>query len=311
MVIIMLKKWARRARLQNWERVHMTLARSVDLTTYSNSSRYNGSTVHTKSIARRRGSLLSKNLVVRLPKRAVGTLLRVSVVEEDDSSLSFHTHTYASGISTSVNFNQTDWAAFNPSKLSSMNKEEKVALAEQLCEMHRAKAESSVCTFTDGDKRSLELFPFVQAIAAIHEASKERMMSILKLTQMKEDSVIFNKGDPGDSMYFVLEGTLGVYVANGKRKVAEMGAGRYFGEVALRESHGKRTATIKCQTDARLAVITRTQFQMLCNDHPELNAVLGSTDAKYKFERRRSHWKGKSSGAADSSGSGGRAGFGV
>jgi hypothetical protein len=186
----------------------------------------------------------------------------------------------ASGVSTSVNFNQTDWAAFNPSKLSQMNDEEKVALAEQLCEMHRVKAESSAVTITIEDKSMLEKIPFIETVGAIHEASKERMMSILKLHPLKKDGVVFNKGDPGDSMYFVIEGICGVFLADGK-KVAEMGPGRYFGEVALRESHGKRTATIKCQTEARLASITRAQFQMLCKDHPELNAVLGSSHGKY------------------------------
>jgi hypothetical protein len=90
-VIIALKKWSRRARLRHWDRVHSTLAHSIDITKYTHS---NPSKHKKKADGPRRGSLLSKNLVIRLPRKAVGTLMRVSVVEEEDNSLSFHTKTY-------------------------------------------------------------------------------------------------------------------------------------------------------------------------------------------------------------------------
>ena len=60
------------------------------------------------------------------------------------------------------------------------------------------------------------------------------------------------QGTPGDELYLVLDGVLGVDVDG--EEVAEIGPGAIVGEKALLEG-GTRTATLRARTRCRIAVI--------------------------------------------------------
>jgi hypothetical protein len=83
-------------------------------------------------------------------------------------------------------------------------------------------------------------------------ASVMRSGAKLERRQLREGEVLVEQGDEGRDLYLLLDGLLDVEV-NGD-EVAEIAPGAMLGERALLEG-GKRTATLRAKTKARVAVI--------------------------------------------------------
>lgn len=77
--------------------------------------------------------------------------------------------------------------------------------------------------------------------------------------------VIFRANDLAESMYVVLDGEVEVVI--GDRRIAVLGPGEIFGEMALVE-HKPRNASAIARTDCRLAVVGEKRFIFLVQNHP-------------------------------------------
>lgn len=78
-------------------------------------------------------------------------------------------------------------------------------------------------------------------------------------------TVIFREGEPGDCMFFVLEGTVSVQM--GGADIGSVESGEVFGEMALID-HAPRSATAVAATDCRLAAINEQRFLRLVGQVP-------------------------------------------
>lgn len=91
------------------------------------------------------------------------------------------------------------------------------------------------------------------------ETALERELSLLimrggarpEVRTLPAGAVLAHQGEPGDSLYLLLDGVLGVDVDGGP--IAELGPGAVLGERALLEG-GNRTATLTAVTPVRVAV---------------------------------------------------------
>jgi len=98
------------------------------------------------------------------------------------------------------------------------------------------------------------------AVVAAAESALERELSRdllgggegLKRRKLGEGDVLVEQGQEGSDVYLLLDGVLGVEVDG--EAVAEMGPGTMLGERASLEG-GKRTATLRARTKARVAVV--------------------------------------------------------
>jgi len=77
---------------------------------------------------------------------------------------------------------------------------------------------------------------------------------------------LFNEGEPGNTMYVLMEGSASVVVAGQVIEVARPGA--LLGEMALVDS-SVRSATVIARSNCRLLPINRTQFDLLVRESPE------------------------------------------
>ncbi len=88
-----------------------------------------------------------------------------------------------------------------------------------------------------------------------------------------EGEIVVHKGDNADDMYIVRSGEVGVLLAsNGnavKREVARLGAGKFFGEMALMTGE-PRNADVVARTDSELLVVSHGAFHATLAAHPEL-----------------------------------------
>jgi CRP-like cAMP-binding protein len=84
---------------------------------------------------------------------------------------------------------------------------------------------------------------------------------------------VFEKDDPGDSMFLVVEGLLAVLVPVEGRseplRVGHLGGGDFFGEMSLLTGE-PRSATVCAVTDALVFEIEKPHVQELITDRPEV-----------------------------------------
>ena len=77
--------------------------------------------------------------------------------------------------------------------------------------------------------------------------------------------VLCEQGKPGFEFYLILDGEA-VVKKNGK-KVASLGPGQYFGELALLD-RGPRNATVEASKDSTLLVLGQREFSGLLDEVP-------------------------------------------
>lgn len=100
------------------------------------------------------------------------------------------------------------------------------------------------------------------------------------------------QGDSGDSMFCIVEGTVGVVVQIGPEKqleVARLGAGAFFGEMALLTGE-PRTASIVAVTDLYVYEITREDLGPLISKAPAVALRISEilTERKMATEAKKS-----------------------
>jgi len=94
----------------------------------------------------------------------------------------------------------------------------------------------------------------------------------LEITEIRKGDVLFNEGEPGDSLYIVLSGKikLGRRAADGRQNlIALMGPSDMVGELSLFDP-GPRTATATAVTDTRVARLRKTALRPWLSNRPEI-----------------------------------------
>jgi voltage-gated potassium channel len=102
------------------------------------------------------------------------------------------------------------------------------------------------------------------------EASRiAEITALLKRQVVPAKHIIVQKGEPADSMFFIMAGEVEVEVPNPVR----LGPGQYFGEIALLRDT-VRTATVMARKECQLLALDAADFRRLLDAHPELKASI-------------------------------------
>jgi CRP-like cAMP-binding protein len=84
--------------------------------------------------------------------------------------------------------------------------------------------------------------------------------------------LVFREGDTGDRLYIVLKGQAEVLMsARPDGPVARLGAGSYFGEMALLGS-GRRNATVRCTEPMNVLTLSKRDFGLLAANLPGMRS---------------------------------------
>src|SRR6056300_1486805 len=84
-------------------------------------------------------------------------------------------------------------------------------------------------------------------------------------------STIIHAGDVGDSLYFIIEGSVTVYVEDDDGHeiiVSYLNKGEFFGEMGLFEGQDTRSANIRAKAQCKLAEISYSRFHQFSVKHP-------------------------------------------
>ena len=100
----------------------------------------------------------------------------------------------------------------------------------------------------------------------------ESLAKEMDTIEARKGEVIFNEGEPGDSLYIILSGKvkLGRRAADGRQNlVAIMGPSDMMGELSLFDP-GPRTATATAVTDVRVARLRKQALRPWLTNRPEI-----------------------------------------
>ena len=107
-------------------------------------------------------------------------------------------------------------------------------------------------------------------------AALDQLCRYCKTRAFKKGTMVFSKGDPGNSLFAVVKGTvrIGVSSAEGREAVFNIiGPGEIFGEIALLDGR-ERTADALATTDSELLAIDRREFLPFVQSQPILATKL-------------------------------------
>lgn len=103
-------------------------------------------------------------------------------------------------------------------------------------------------------------------------ADLERLSEVIEMREYEAGEVLFQQGDHGDGMYIIANGT--VEIRLGEKKIALLHEREFFGEIALIDESGRRTATVMAHNACRCLFLSREHFEQLMVSHVTAAKIL-------------------------------------
>jgi CRP-like cAMP-binding protein len=107
----------------------------------------------------------------------------------------------------------------------------------------------------------------VPLFSGFNEDELRRVADLSRIVEAPVGTVITQIGDPGDSFFVIIDGTVVVRTPVGAG--GQLRPGDFFGEMSLVDGE-PRSATVVATTDLRLLVVDRRQFSSLLDETPDL-----------------------------------------
>jgi CRP-like cAMP-binding protein len=131
----------------------------------------------------------------------------------------------------------------------------------------------------------------LSGVALFSPCAKHELRRIAALADEVEapkGKALVQEGDTGTEFFVVVEGT--ATATRRGRKVATIGPGSFFGELALLDP-GPRAATVTADTDMQLLVLTSRAFSSLLDDVPSVSRRIlrGMAERLRSAERTPTH----------------------
>lgn len=124
------------------------------------------------------------------------------------------------------------------------------------------------CTLPRMAQRNAEYLAHLSQVPLFSALGKKDLALVAKRAEdvvVKAGKTLVAEGQTGHEFFVILEGT--ATVTRKGRKVATLGAGQWFGELALLD-RDVRVATVTASTDMELAVIGQREFAGLIDTVP-------------------------------------------
>lgn len=109
----------------------------------------------------------------------------------------------------------------------------------------------------------------------LHDKTLAALERCTQIRRYPKHTIVLSQGDRGDTVFFILDGRVKVYVSDdaGDQVVVGMqGRGEYFGELSLDD--GLRSASVMTMEPTQLAVVPKDQFAALVASEPDLAVQL-------------------------------------
>ncbi len=135
--------------------------------------------------------------------------------------------------------------------------------------------------FKKQDTDQVDIRASIEKIPLFRDLTKKELRRIeeaLYLRRYRADSFIFRAGDPGLGMYIIHTGSVWIQKpgqpdSDGSEPFLELGAGDFFGEMALFEEN-VHLVSARAHTNTALLGFFRPDLMTLCHYYPRLGCKL-------------------------------------
>ena len=103
------------------------------------------------------------------------------------------------------------------------------------------------------------------------------LLSVARRRRFQRGEVVFHRDDPGDSLHLIVSGRFAVRVMTPLGDmvwIAVRGPGDNFGEMALVEEEGRRSATVSALEEAETFAVRKPEFDGLRERYPGIDRLL-------------------------------------
>lgn len=122
----------------------------------------------------------------------------------------------------------------------------------------------------------VELIKGVPLFSELGKRELNEVASIADEIDLREGKELTVEGQPGREFFVIIEGD--AVVRRGDHEINRLGAGDFFGEIALVDDR-PRTATVVAESPLRALVVTDRAFRALLDRSPEIESKVMSARA--------------------------------
>ena len=120
----------------------------------------------------------------------------------------------------------------------------------------------------------------VDLFSGLDRVALARLAANLDPVEFAPEAPACTQGEPGDSLYIISQGAMGVYISTAggthEIRVATLGPGACFGEMALLTGE-PRSATVRAVESAEALRLERTRFIELLRREPTIGLAISAT----------------------------------
>jgi len=130
-----------------------------------------------------------------------------------------------------------------------------------------------------GDKTKKTIFSTLKGNTLFKDLSDYQIRLIQNLVNIRHyraGEVVFHQGEVGVGMYMIVKGTVDIFVEEANLKqdiqqnfVTHLREDDFFGEMALVEEDGRRTASVVCREDSTLIGFFKPDLFEIINRSPD------------------------------------------
>jgi CRP-like cAMP-binding protein len=136
-----------------------------------------------------------------------------------------------------------------------------------------------------------ELLTRIDLFAGLDRVALSRLAACAEALPVALDEHVCHIGDAADGLYVVADGSFGVYLPDaagiGETRVAQLGPGDFFGEMALLDD-AARSATVRADTHGEVLRLERSRFEALLRREPGIAYAIAVALSRRIRERERS-----------------------
>jgi SulP family sulfate permease len=129
----------------------------------------------------------------------------------------------------------------------------------------------------------------IDIFANIDPALPAFLQELIEIKNFTKGEVIFKGGQAGSELFFVLQGEIDIRLDTTEhhyKRLAKYPPGTIFGEIAFLNP-GPRTADAIAVSDCQLAILNRTEFEVLADQKPQAAIALLSGLTQLQSEELR------------------------
>jgi CRP-like cAMP-binding protein len=152
-------------------------------------------------------------------------------------------------------------------------------LAEQIEPLHDFFAPGEETLFLQRQSAEGGIAPEeLRKFAILSSLSNQELAQLIRfgeLVHANQGDVILKRGDPGDALFFVLDGAVRarIFVGGEEKSLGEIPAGQFFGDMAM-FTQSPRSADVVCESESRLLRFAAESFRLLIGQNPAAAAPM-------------------------------------